>query len=49
MPLRKMQNTIYPCKHLFTASYLAVFFFAAIPASAIAILFYSATCPLNVH
>lgn len=26
MPLRKMQNTIYPCKHLFTASYLAVFF-----------------------
>lgn len=25
MPLRKMQNTIYPCKHLFTASYLAVF------------------------
>lgn len=48
MPLRKMQNTIYPCKHLFTASYLAVFF-AAIPASAIAILFYSAICPLNVH
>ncbi|HAT1612942.1 TPA: hypothetical protein I8Y22_004358 [Raoultella planticola] len=26
MPLRKIQNTIYPCKHLFTASYLAVFF-----------------------
>lgn len=31
MPLRKMQNTIYPCKHLFTASYLAVFFLPLFP------------------
>ncbi|WP_155763448.1 hypothetical protein [Raoultella ornithinolytica] len=48
MPLRKMQNTIYPCKHLFTASYLAVFF-AAIPASASGILLYSANCALSAH
>jgi hypothetical protein len=43
-----MQNTIYPCKHLFTASYLAVFF-AAISAFVTAIFFYSALCALIAH
>jgi membrane protein DedA with SNARE-associated domain len=46
MPLRKMQNTIYPCKHLFTASYLAVF--CLIPSASV-ILLYSASCALSAH
>jgi hypothetical protein len=48
--LRTMQNTIYPCKHLFTAISLAVFFrphFAhAMPTPPWRILFNATICVL---
>ncbi|MDM7240020.1 hypothetical protein, partial [Klebsiella grimontii] len=43
----KMQNTIYPCKHLFTASHMAVFFGLFLPTGNDVILFNSAGCALN--
>jgi hypothetical protein len=42
-----MQNTIYPCKHSFTASHMAVFFAHFLPTENVLFLFNSAGWRVN--